>query len=136
MTAHIWETGLSISIRCEKTACAHVGNSRVPIHGFAGDHPALTYAPVRNHDPSELTRTTHRIQQLRMHPSPRRPTLLPDSIRDLAQLRPYHDRPLAHRARQLVQHRERVDERLRDERERIRGHVRDLRDEGGDMWVG
>lgn len=127
--------GLSISIRCEEIACAHVGNGRVPIHRFAGDHLALTYTPRQDQGSSELTRSTHRIQQLRMHPSPGPATLLPNPIRDLAQLRPYHDRPLAHRARQLVQYRERVDERLRDERERVRGHVRDLCDEGGDVWV-
>ena len=70
-----------------------------------------------------------------MHPPARAAALLPDAVRDLAQLRPQHDCPLTHRARHFVQDRERVDERLRDDRERVRGHIGDLRDQRGDVWV-
>ena len=71
-----------------------------------------------------------------MHPSLRPTALLPNPVRDLSQLRPQHHCPLAHRARHFVQNRERVDERLRDERERISGHIRDFGDQGGDVRVG
>ena len=70
-----------------------------------------------------------------MHAPARAAALLPDAVRDLAQLRPQHDRPLAHGARHLIQDRECVDERFRDDRERVRGHIGDLRDQRGDVWV-